>query len=90
MQKQHFSEPEGESFIFPELSRSSQYLVYLSSRELQQFVSAENLVHNSGFIFLLLPRFTYIHVPFRESFIVITGEKPKRDLYKYPSKTFRV
>lgn len=65
-------------------------LVYLSSRELKQFILPENLVHHSIFIFLLLLRFTYIHVPFRESFIEITGEKPQRDLYKYTSKTYRI
>ena len=65
-------------------------LFYVSSRQLKQFVLPENLVHNSIFIFLPPQRFTYIHVPFRESFIVIIGEKPKRDLYKYTSKTYRI
>lgn len=87
MQKQHLSVQEGEP-CFHELRTSSSAGLFIFKRE--QFVFAENLLRNSIFIFLLLLRFTYIHVPFRGSFIVITGEKPKRDLYKYTSKTYRI
>lgn len=64
-----------ENPFFHELrSRSSAGLFVF--KRVKQFIFAQNLVHNSIFIFLLLLRFTYIHVSFRESFIAITGEKP--------------
>lgn len=50
-------------------------------------IFAANLVHGSIFIFLLPPRFTYIHVPFRESFTVITGEKAKGTSINTPRNT---
>lgn len=86
-QKHHLPLQEGEPFFHELRSRSS---ARLSSRELEQFIFAENLVHKSILIFLLLLRFTYIPVFFRESFIVVTGEKPKRDLCKCTSKPYRI
>lgn len=79
----------GENLSFVNWEADIQ-LVYLASTALNQFIFAENLAHNFIFIFLLLWRFTYIHIPFGIRLIQVTREKRKRDVYKYPSKTYRI